>query len=285
MNASRHFDDVLDAFLDEVHAELPDQVFDAVRGEIHGIRQRVPVIPWRFPFMSTPARLAIVAAAALAVAVAGLTLIRWPAGPGTSPSPSPTATPMLMQSNAALPPGRYVLRWSDAAAVDGGAIGPSVAITIPTDGWTSYERFAADKNHGSKAGISFVLWNVTDRYVDPCAAQQDIATPIPGPSVDELMTGLADQPGMAPSSPVDVVVDGYAGKSIDLKGTVDIGTCPNGFYPFNDKIVQANGELDRVYAVDVDGFRLTFFARIPAGTSPAEQGELQSVIDSIDVVP
>ena len=40
----------------------------------------------------------------------------------------------------------------------------------------------------------------------------------------------------------------------------------------------------RVYAIDVDGSRLTFFTRIPASTTPADAALLKALIDSVEIV-
>ena len=46
---ARRPDELIDAFLEEGRDDLPDRVFDAVRGEIHRTRQRVVIGPWTGP--------------------------------------------------------------------------------------------------------------------------------------------------------------------------------------------------------------------------------------------
>ena len=73
-----------------------------------------------------------------------------------------------------------------------------------------------------------------------------------------------------------MTVDGHSGKYVELTVATDIATCAvdageaplSGFWlwasPDGDRrYVQGSDETDRIYAVDVDGKRLTFFARIP----------------------
>ncbi|MEO7664168.1 MAG: hypothetical protein ABIV26_03515 [Candidatus Limnocylindrales bacterium] len=286
MTTPRSLESRLDAFLDEGETDLPDRAFDAVRNDIHRTRQRVVIGPWREPTMSPLLRAALAAAAAVAIVIAGFTLIQRPSGAGVGPTPIPTATPQAIPPDSALLPGRYVFKWANAAGVDPGDIGPSMAITIPSDGWTSYATFAADKNlPDGGAGVSFLMWKVVYRYVDPCGTAQMIQTPLPGPTVDDLMAGLSGQPGFTSGAPKDVVIDGYLGKSIDLTAVTDIDTCSQQLYPFNDKYIQGNGELNRVYAVDVDGFRLTFDLRIPAAMTPADRALLDVLVASIDIAP
>lgn len=283
MTASRSFDELLDSFLEGPYAELPDRVFDAVRDEIHHTHQRR--LPWRFPEMSNAARVAIAAAAAIAIAIAGLSLIRFPTGPGGLPSPTPTGTPMPIPRYEALDPARYVFDWRYAAGNDGAGIGPSIAITIPSDGWTTWDRFAVDKNNGETPGVSFVVWKIVGRYVDACL-DHSAMSPLAGPTVNDLIVTLSGQPGIVTGEPVDVVIDGYAGQSLDLTAATPMATCSSGlFKPFIGKHIQADGETNRVYALDVDGFRLTFFLRIPKSTTQANLDLLQSVVDSVDIQP
>jgi hypothetical protein len=68
MTQQRNPDRLIAAYFAEPTPELPDRVFDAVRSEIHGTRQRLVVWPWR-PFEARPgARLVPLAAAVLVIA-------------------------------------------------------------------------------------------------------------------------------------------------------------------------------------------------------------------------
>jgi len=60
---------------------------------------------------------------------------------------------------------------------------------------------------------------------------------------------------------------------------------PGGFFPWVDKYVQGKNEVLRVYALDVDGERLTFFLRVPERDTPEHRTELESIVDSIDIQP
>lgn len=287
MTAPRNDDTLIRAFLAEGTAELPDRAFDAVRGEIHRTRQRVVIGPWRQPNMQSLIRVGLAAGVVAAIGLAWVGFGPRDLGPGgPSPSPAPTATAMPVVPDAALPPGRYRFQWSQANGVDGEA-GPSISITIPSAGWTSFAQFAADKNYGpgdAGAGPSFVVWKIVGTYADPCTHVAE-ETPRPGPGIDELLEALADQPGLAAGPLTPVTIDGYAGKFVELTVTKDIATCPTGFYPWLGKYVQGNNERLRVYALDVDGFRLTFFLRIPARTTAGDEALLQSIVDSIDIEP
>ena len=298
MTAPRNTDQLIRAFLADGQTQLPDRAFDAVRRDIHRTRQRVVIGPWKEPTMSTITRVAIAAAVVVAVGVALINFApieRFGGNPAQPPTPSPEITtsptgPLVVPRNAPLPPGDYEFSWSLAAGSDF-ETGPTITITIPSDGWTSFDQFAADKNYGpgnAGAGPSFVVWKITNRYVDGCSGPSGpppVLSPAPGPGIDALLEALADQPGIAAGPPTGTTVDGYQGKYIDLRVTADIATCANGFYPWLGKVVQGNNEVLRVYALDVEGFRLTFFLRMPERTTPADRAELLRIVDSVDIQP
>ena len=86
-----------------------------------------------------------------------------------------------------------------------------------------------------------------------------------------------------------MTVDGHHGKAIELTLTTDIATCPTGFWLWGDssdgRYLQGNGEMNRIYVLDVDGARRTFFARFPAITTAADRAELEAIIESIKIDP
>jgi hypothetical protein len=43
--------------------------------------------------------------------------------------------------------------------------------------------------------------------------------------------------------------------------------------------------MDRIYALDVDGTRFTFNARLPADATAEERAELEAIIASMDIEP
>lgn len=289
MTAPRRIDELIDAFLDEGRTELPDRVFDAVRSDIHATRQRVVIGPWKEPNVSSISRLATAAVLILVlggIAWVGLTTPRGNGGP--VPTPTPISSQIPFVGDGPMQPGRYAFDYLLIAGSDG-LIGPTVQVTVPA-GWTAFNRTAIDKDYGpspAEAGASFVVWRIIDRYVVPCTAgtEPPALDPTPGPGVDELLQTLANQQGLAAGPLTPVTVDGYSGKFVELTVTQDIATCPAGFYPWLDKNVQGNHEVLRVYALDVKGFRLTFFARIPQRTTAADKAELESIISSITIQP
>lgn len=288
MTSPRPTDTTIRAFLDEGVAELPDRAFDAVRGDIHRTRQRIVVGPLTEPNLSGPARVAV--AAALILAVVGAAVANFfPARPNVGgPEPTPSPVPTLPLNGGEVPAGTW--RVIDAVQVGHESQDTSIVVTVPA-GWTSFSGFALDKNYGltdAEAGPSFVNWSISDTYRHPCT-DHDLVEPTPGPGLDDLVAALAAMPGVRAGAPVDVVVDGYRGKSIDLTVTTDLDTCPGGFWMWGDpggyRYAQVNGEVDRIYVLDVDGQRQTFFLRIPPRTTPADRAQLESIVDSIDLQP
>lgn len=301
MTAPRNPDLLIHSFIEEGLVELPDRAFDAVRADIHRTRQRVVIGPWKEPNMVTIARLAVAAAVVVALGVVWINLNQPGGSTGGPPTPEPTlsSSPSPVPSPSAfpiggsfqeLPPGRHYFDYG-AATGSQEHRGLRIFITVPTAGWTNYSDFAVDKNYGptdAEAGASFVVWHITNVYRDPCTDHVP-ASPVPGADIDELLERLASQDGLEAGPLTDVTIDGYAGKFVELTITTDIATCPGGFYTWGSetdgRFAQGNDEVVRVYALDVDGARLTFFARIPARTTAADRAELESVIDSIDIDP
>jgi hypothetical protein len=103
MTTDRDFDRIAMAWLADGPDELSDRVLDAAIDQIHLTRQRRALrVPWRFPTMTTPARVA--AAAAIGVLVIGGALFTMrPSSSvgGPSPTPTPSASPT---ASSALPP-------------------------------------------------------------------------------------------------------------------------------------------------------------------------------------
>jgi hypothetical protein len=167
---------------------------------------------------------------------------------------------------------------------------PSLVVIVPA-GWTSYGGFSLEKNYGptpSDAGPSLTLWTITDTFRNPCT-DHELAQPSPGPGVDALVSALSGMPGVSAGRVQDVTIDGYRGKSIDLTVTTSLDTCPGGFWMWGDpggyREAQANGEVDGMYVLDVEGQRRTFFVRIPVQTTSADRAELQSIVGSIVIQP
>jgi hypothetical protein len=279
MTAPRDPDGLLRDFLADGQDELPDRAFDAVRHDIHRTRQRAVLGPWRVPDMANLARIAI---AAVVVAAAGFTLLNFGPSAGgvgatASPDPIPTVTPgpsPLAVHDGVLEPGRYALGdWP-------------LSIAVPA-GWTGSGDTGMTKDYGDLAGPAFAVGAIAGTFVDPCT-DHTLATPTPT-GIDDLAAALASQPGTSATTPADVTIDGHQGKVVEVTVTADVESCgPDGFWLWatpNDAghVVQDANEVNRVYIVDVEGFRIPFYARIPERTTAADRAEVEAMLESIDI--
>jgi hypothetical protein len=297
MTAPRDPDRLIETFLEDGVDHLPDWAFDEVRHDIHRTRQRVAIGPWREPIMSNLARYGVIAAAVVLLVGAGVFLSRQePAGvaaPTATERPSPTeaavASPTLAPDG--VPPGPVTI--TDAFATSG----PDLTMTIPegVSGWTANEEAIA-KDYGAAGdedGPLIFTWRggITGTYVDPCF---DHTLEQPNPEgVEDLIAAIGNQRGISSQPAVDVTVSGYSGQYVDTTVTQDISKCLNGqdgFWLWDGKnsdrrYVQGTGELNRIYAFDVDGQRFTFAVRLPADTTDADTADVMAMLETLEITP
>ena len=55
--------------------------------------------------------------------------------------------------------------------------------------------------------------------------------------------------------------------------------------PGDRRYVQGTGEVNRIYAFDVDGERFTFAVRLPAITTDADLAEVESMLATMTIEP
>jgi hypothetical protein len=97
MSDLRDPDRIIAAYFAQAAPDLPDRAFDAVRRDIHGIRQRRVFWPWPQPDQRVLGRAISFAAAVLVVV--SLWMLTVPGlGPGGGPPSSPTPTPNVFRS-------------------------------------------------------------------------------------------------------------------------------------------------------------------------------------------
>ena len=92
-----------------------------------------------------------------------------------------------------------------------GASDVPVTFDMPA-GWQLFEGWAVSKAGADGAGVSFMT--VSNLYADPC--QWVLVDPPVGPTVDDLVSALANVPGVNATAAVDVTIDGYVGKQIEF---------------------------------------------------------------------
>jgi hypothetical protein len=302
MNQNTDFDRNAQSWLQDGPTTMPDRSLQAALDEVHVTsQQRFGAARRTLPMNGNAFRLAVAAVVALAiVVVGGIYLGNNQSGgiggppPTDGPTPSSTVTPRPMPESGELEPGRY--RMETFGQV--GSAPAVISITVPS-GWNPGGGLV-DKDYGPEAGdagAAVVVWQISNRFNHPCT-DHTLLSPTPGPGIDELLDALASQPGIQAGPITDVTVDGYRGKYVELTVATDINTCAvgpgedpdSGFWlwasPDGDRrYVQGSDEMDRIYALDVDGARFTFAARIAQRTTVADRAELQAIIDSIEIEP
>ena len=267
---------------------LPETVRDAIRAELPLTRQRPAWWPARrFPDMNSFAKLSVAAAVVVVAALLGFNYLVAPnigsEGLGdSSPTPSPSPTPALPAlSGDALAPGTYRTVAGDVDAT----------LTVP-DGWSNIQGYGvAKESGGAETFTAVVIWpsdvEAAHVYADPCRWRQDgFVRPPVGPTVDDLATALANQPLRGDAEPVDVEVDGYAGKRIELSvpDDIDFANCDAGeFQSWEGRTHQGPGQVDVLYILDVDGQRVVIDAHFMPGTSAADDAERQAIVESIQL--
>ncbi len=202
----------------------------------------------------------------------------------SSASPSPIVRPLRDQDGTAiLDPGTYVL---DLFPVD-------LAFDIPDGdppGWHVGM---------SNADAAVVLWFTPPEitygvefriaenvYVDPCdTAAGELEPPI-GPSVDDLVAALSNQPEVR-ANIRDVTVGVFPAKEIELTALDSGDDCPE-VIPFrtaDDDVDIAHGDTLRLRFLDVDGFRVVLYTPEPEQADPAVEAEVQQILDSLRIEP
>lgn len=305
------------SWLREDRHEDADRVLDLVLDQLDTTPQRrASWLARRFPFMSKTVQFGLAAAVVvLAATVVGLSVLARPddsVGP-TVPTSTPTATattpsiPLLskqgsIETGAVLAPGTYLLDYPFPARL---------ALTVP-GGWQVWHvdflsaGLLVDAGPGNGSGWGLFFLSPGDKlYADPCDKTRGMLDPVPGPTADDLANALGNLPGITASTPVDIEMDGHAGKLIELTATADVASCPAGaatLWDFAglDDYPMALGERLPIRILDVDGLRLVIVATDYPGTSAWEVGqgesfdpdahaehevELQAIFDSIRIDP
>lgn len=291
---------IVRSWLDEGVTELPDRVLDAVLDQIPATSQRRAT--WwparRISTMNTTLKFGLAAAVVAVAVLIGINFVGTSAvggpGPGGStptPEPTPVATPAPTPQGL-LPEGRHVL--NDGNPLEGS---PTLrtTVTIPAPDWYGDAGggiLIKDDNSGAPDGAGMITF-FGDLYVygDPC----DWATTrpeAPATTVDELVAALTAQASRDATAPVDVTVDGHAGKSITLHVPEDavFSECDRATFgswgvPGSDespfRYHQDPGQIDRLWIVDVDGTLTVIDIAYYEGTPQSVIDELEAIVDSI----
>jgi len=211
------------------------------------------------------------------------------------PSPSPEDTIPTVGDDEMLDAGTYRL---DRSVV--GEKFPPITLTVP-DGWHGGGWLVNRPRGDQIPPVSVQFWDVQSVYGHPCQSSGTLF--LPGPTVEDVAQALVDVPLRNATQPIDVTLDGYAGKYLewsvpadieqDAEGNFtdcDLAADGNGYFDSwtgkgaaSGRYQQGPGQLDRVWIIDVDGSRLVIDAfSMPYATSD-EIEELEEVVKSIRI--
>jgi hypothetical protein len=215
----------------------------------------------------------------------------------TSPNPSPTVATL---PDGELPAGTYTFKpFGSGPALDHSTcmqppqagcvdLGPptsmQVTLTVP-DGWDSFGTGVWIDENAPPGGAALGLNRGAWLFSDPCRRDEgDPDIPV-GPTVDDFVNALADHPRLDTTTPVDVTVEGYSGKALDLQVPEDILVCTV-YRPWDPGIyAQGPGHLWHLRVIDVDGDRVVIQSMEYAGTDSQRRAELEAMVDSIKIAP
>ena len=287
----------LEAYLDEYEGmtPLPDPVRHAVRAQLPMTQQlgRFSGPMWRLPFMNNNiVRFGLAAAAIVLVVVVGIQFLPGSVGSDATPTPEPSVAEPSPSSDGSLPEGPHDL-WRRP-------LGVTILVTIPAPGWygepdegTLIKNGSADAPDGAGlivfAAVNDLLVGLGDLYVygDPCHwASTKPDTPVT--TVDEAVAALSGQASRDASTPVDVTLDGYAGKSITLHVPDDavFSDCDNGEFRTlvegedSARFHQDPGQFDLVWVLDVNGELVIFDVAYYEGTPQSVLDEMAAIVES-----
>ena len=207
---------------------------------------------------------------------------------GVSQAPTPTAAPTTPAPTTTVAP---------RIATYTGIPGVPITYTVP-DSWDdpSEDGFVV---FGESSMVNF--WDVVNVYADGC--EHTLLSPPLGPTVDDIANVWATLPGFTATTPVDVTVDGYAGKQVDFTvpeypTVVDPATgddeadcvqrqfalwTANGHGGGPSFWAQAPAQQHRLWIIDVDGTRLVIVERSAFGTTPERLADMDQFLASIQI--
>jgi hypothetical protein len=244
MTASRDPDWLVQAFLEEGPAVLPDRVLEAVQDDIHEMRQLAEIGLWR---TLTMARTFLATAAVAALAIGGFAI--WLSLPGSNETGGgPTPTPVPTASPTPQPVGGAYLMWGET--YHAATFGEPFTFVVPdrfrpndidSDVWD--ERTFRIRPGSSAGAITFHDdARLTDDICNPTGVLTDLpATP------EAVGEWLRASDGLTVSEPTEMTVDGRTAMYYDIQ--VGENCEINTDMPGDPTVVFDRNERHRVYAV------------------------------------
>lgn len=209
----------------------------------------------------------------------------------TTDAPATSTTAMTTTS---APTGPQDVRLQPA-----GHQGPGATLTLSMpDGWTATGPFAG---RGPDDDLFISYWYVANVFGDRCNSAGELLDPAPGPTVEDLAAAFVEAWGPYATAPVDADLGGYSGKymvltlptvsaecpSVNMNGWMETGATPvaAGSVGEASRYYIAEGQVEEIWILDVDGDRQVVNASHAPGTSADDLAELQEVVDSIRIEP
>ncbi len=284
MSTDRETTRIVRSWLDDGVTRLPDRVLDAVLDELPATRQRRTWWLVRKLFRLNKTAAFGVAATAVVVAAAVLGTRLLPSGGlGVGgPADDPTPTPMPTPSSIALftaPDGELVAglyRIDDPFPVE-------ITFDVPR-GWAKCVWGPVDPGVCGPQTQGFTVQIIENVVADPCDPDRAPLVPPVGPSVDDLAEAISSLPGFEATNAVDITVDGFRGKELELTAPPD--ACGLATWSTADRTNGVGpGEVNLLRILDVDGARVMLAAAHLPGLSEEEIAELRGVMDSVSLAP
>ena len=302
MTSDRNLQGVLRSWLHE------DQHEDATR-VLHTVLDGVAADPQRRPRRSVGGILTmnkfvavgLASAAVIAVLLIGSNLLGSsspPPGGPPSESVAPSEAPSEAEPSTAagLPEGPFLILTGEADDPnEPEETFPSLTVTIPAPGWSGEAGHGILSKNPDAAppDVLTMIVFVKSEYIvygDACHWETTIPDS-PVTTVDEFIAALSSQGSREASEPVDITLDGYAGKSItlELPDDLDFTECDPGYggsWDCGDDGMTPCGyhggpdAIDTVYVLDFDGRIMAWQTGYYTGTSAEDVAELEAVVQS-----
>lgn len=293
MPTDRPLDNRISRWLEaEAPTQLPDRVLRATFERTRRTRQEAS---WQQVLRRLQMNRMIFglggAAVVVLAAVLALGLYFNSPGVGTPPSPSPTIAPSPDPTSARTSTPDAGLPLGPLTKEDNGV---TFTITIPASGWRDEDIVlfkGVEVANLPEAGLLFWAWPAdTEFYVyrDPCRSTST-RPDTPVTAVDDFAAALAAQASRDASEPMEVMVGGYAGKSIVLHAPLDADFFECEEHEFvsygteQDPLTryhQGPGQIDELWILDVDGSIVILNAMYRPDTSADLVEEMRAIIES-----
>jgi hypothetical protein len=231
MSSERDTTRIVESWLEEGVAVLPDRVLNAVIAQLPATEQRrAGWLARRFPIMNrSTMRFGVAAVVVIAAAIAGLSFVPGMVG-GPDATPTPTTVPSVLDSLTPSPTADLGIpllaeqpTWPDLLEPGTYLIDAPfpvrASLEVP-EGW-SLEGLRKEAvglgvltATGEWSGWGLAFKDIDDVFVDPCATDQRLRDI--GPTAGDLVAALLDLPGYEVADPVPVTVGGVSGQRIDI---------------------------------------------------------------------